>query len=129
MISLVKTDTLNKIFEFIKKFELDYIKNDNELSNILKTLLEEYKIEINLDEYKNTSELIDYIKETIKYYQDSEIVYTYYEKDHFENDYEIEDDEWTRICYHLNKCIINGIDENRETIEMYLNDKSFRDIE
>ncbi len=128
MLSLVKTDTLIKTFDFIKQFDINYIRNNNELSQIIKTLLEEYKIEINLDEYKNTSELIEFIKETIITYQDSDIVYEYYEKDYFENDYDVEDDEWKRICYHLNKCLMNGGD-TRETIEMYLNDKEFRDIE
>ncbi len=128
MLSLIKTDTLFKTFEFINQFDINFIKNNNELSNIIKSLLKEYKIEINLDEYKNTPELIDFIKETLISYQESEIVYEYYEKDHFENDYEVEDDEWKRICFHLNKCLIDG-GETRETIEMYLNDKEFRDIE
>jgi hypothetical protein len=127
MLTLVKRDTLLKLLDLIRKYNLDNIKNDNELSNIVKSLLDDYCIKIDFNNFKNTDELCKFIIESIDYYQNSETVYTYFEKDMFSNDFDIQDNEWKQICYHLNKCIINGIDENRETIIEYLEEGHFKD--
>ncbi len=127
MLTLVKRDTLLKLLDFIRKFSLDTIKSDIELSNMVNSLLDDYNIKIEIDNFKNIDELNKFIIESIDYYQHSETVYTYFEKDMFTNDFDIQDNEWKQICYHLNKCIVNGIDENRETIVEYLSEGHFKE--
>jgi len=126
MLKLIKNSTFQNLLNFVKKFDIEYIKNDIELSNISKSFLKDYDIIIDLDIYNSTKEFIEYVEEVITYYQDSQTIYQYYEKDMFTDKFEVLDDEWTKICYHVNKYVTSD-DTIQENILNFLEDKEFRD--
>ncbi len=124
MLKLIKNKTLESLLNFIKKIDLEFIKSDAELSNISKSLLEEYGKTIDLDNYKNTEDLINYVENEILEYEENEVVYEIYEKDNFDKGFEILDSEWLKICDYLKDIRLS---DTEDVINMYLYERAFRD--
>jgi hypothetical protein len=124
MLRQIKNKTLTNLLNFIKKIDLELIKIDTELSNISKSFLEEYGKTIDLDNYKNTDELIKYVEDVILEYENNEIVYEVYEKENFDESFEILDSEWMKICHYLKGIKLS---DTEDVINMYLYEGDFRD--